>query len=236
MAGSSGPEIAAEPRDLRIFGEFMRETAADGTADGPGLRETLRRVRAVVVPEVDAGFFPGTVDLTASTVGVRDLILEELELLADFFGTLGGDLVTASELYRTSEDLAQAQADELGRLVQETSEFIDVQEARTAKAQEAESGQRSGIADDRSAPAPGAGENPNIGDDGRVEDADKDGDGNGVKDGIQYVDGDADIDNDGRLDTFEKEYDDRDNDGKLDTKDDAEANDLPVDETPGRRP
>ncbi|MER5767846.1 hypothetical protein [Streptomyces sp. NPDC001985] len=229
MAGKGSPEIAVEPRDLELLGGHLKEVA------GSGLPAIGRRMETAVIPEADAEFFPGTVELKATVDSVRDSITEEITRLAGFLRTLGDDLIDASRKYRDSEDMARATADELGRLLQETSEFIDVREAGLAKAEERETGRTSERAARRGeSGAPGGSDGP--GPDGSVRDPEADGDNNGVKDGDQYVEGDADLDNDGRLDTFEKEYGDKDDDGLVDHRDDAEGNGLPVDDTPGDNP
>ncbi|MGW2561408.1 hypothetical protein ACWCXB_19565 [Streptomyces sp. NPDC001514] len=226
---AKGVDIAVEPQDLAAFGGYLRELAG-----GDGLGAIRSRVESINIPEVDGGTFPGTMELKATVDSTRNSILEELAALADFLNQLGDDLVEASQIYRDSEQMAQATVDELGRLLSETSEFIDQREAKLAKEQERETGETSDIADERSRRDDA--DNPNVDDEGNVIDEDADGDNNGVKDGDQYVEDDADLNDDGELDDFEREYGDRDDDGKLDNKDDAEGNDLPVDEDPGDDP
>lgn len=238
---SGSSEIAVEPRDLKAFGEHLKELAAEGVAEAPGLTAIQRKVGEIVVPDVDPQYFPGTQELQATLDAVRTSIGEELGALADFFVRLGDDLVDASEMYRDGEDMAQAQADELGRLLQETSEFLDVRDAKLAKIEERQTGEKSQKTNDESLrdddlDDDGAADNRNLDAEGNVKDPEADGDDNGVKDGDQYVEGDADLNDDGELSTFEKEYGDKDDDGRLDNRDDAEGNDLDVDDTPGTDP
>ncbi|GAA3776812.1 thrombospondin type 3 repeat-containing protein [Streptomyces phyllanthi] len=238
---SGSSEIAVEPRDLKVFGEHLKDLAAEGVAEAPGLAAIQRKVQEIVVPDVDPAYFPGTQSLQNTLNSVRTSIGEELGALADFFVQLGDDLIDASEKYRTGEDMAEAQADELGRLLQETSEFIDVRDAKLAKIEESQTGEKSEKTNEESyrdddEDDDGTVDNPNLDENGEVIDPDADGDKNGVKDGDQYVEGDADLNDDGELSTFEKEYGDKDNDGRLDNRDDAEGNDLEVDDTPGVDP
>ncbi|MER6998685.1 hypothetical protein [Streptomyces sp. NPDC000410] len=113
----------------------------------------------------------------------------------------------------------------------------EVEAAKRAKEEEARSGEISEETRDRMClEDESRADNANLASDGRVIDENTDGDGNGVQDGIQYVEGDADLNDDGTLSDFEREYGDKDDDGKLDNRDDAEANDLEVDEDPGVDP
>ncbi|MER6998687.1 hypothetical protein ABT342_23750, partial [Streptomyces sp. NPDC000410] len=231
-----GVDIAVEPKDLKEFGQYLREMAGTGADGALGLETIRARLSTVAIPDVDPEVFPGTDALKATVHSTRESIMEELAQLSNFFNELGADLEEASELYRNGEDMAQASMDELGKILAETSDFIDKREAKLAKEEEEQTGQ-SDIADERSQrnddkDGDGRSDNPNIDENGNVKDENADGDKNGVKDGIQYVDGDADLNDDGELDEFEKEYGDKDDDGKVDNRDDAEANDLEVDEDP----
>ncbi|MER5884198.1 hypothetical protein ABT160_10245 [Streptomyces sp. NPDC001941] len=116
--------IAVQPRDVAEFGRFLQDCAGDGSAEVPGVAAVIDVLQPLHLNPGDPSVIPRAGDLVERFNRVIVLLADALSYFSQCIGQIGADLEQIAQGYANAEELAEAEAKDLGQLIATSGDFM----------------------------------------------------------------------------------------------------------------